>query len=316
MGKEDETILLSICIPTYNRAEILDKTIDTFFNDPAFDERVEIVISDNCSIDSTEEVVTKYLHKHRNIKYKKLPKNIGADLNVNIVLEMGEGLYLKTINDTISLKPGTLKYFLDIIDQSKNNLNPTFFYQNVSFLNLNQVVCCSNLNELVSNVSFYIGWLANFGIWRKDYLEMENKDRLAYLQFVQADLTIRLINKNKFSYFHFGDFYSIEELEHKGGYNIFQTFGVKYLSIYDEYINSELLKNKIFNTEKYRLFRYLLMGWYRTLHVKKNKKYSFGKDNAFKILMKNYRNQPYFYFGFLLLYMLLIFERIKQIIKR
>ena len=65
----------------------------------------------------------------------------------------------------------------------------------VGFLNLNKILRLSNLNELVSNVSFHITWIANFGIWRRDFESLEDKDRYAHLQFVQVDWTIRVFNK-------------------------------------------------------------------------------------------------------------------------
>ena len=50
----NNTILLSLCIPTYNRVETLTVMLERVVHDPDFDEEVEIVISDNCSTDDTE----------------------------------------------------------------------------------------------------------------------------------------------------------------------------------------------------------------------------------------------------------------------
>ena len=54
--------VLSICIPTYNRAKILDETLFNLTNESVFQETndVEIVISNNNSPDNTEEVCQKY----------------------------------------------------------------------------------------------------------------------------------------------------------------------------------------------------------------------------------------------------------------
>ena len=61
-------ILLSLCIPTYNRVETLMVMLDHVICDPDFDEEVEIVISDNCSTDDTEMEVRKITSKHHNIR--------------------------------------------------------------------------------------------------------------------------------------------------------------------------------------------------------------------------------------------------------
>lgn len=50
-----EKPLLSICIPTYNRAEYLAKSLDTLVCLPEFNSsEVEVVISDNASTDNTQ----------------------------------------------------------------------------------------------------------------------------------------------------------------------------------------------------------------------------------------------------------------------
>lgn len=296
----DNKIILSICIPTYNRCEVLDKTLETYVTDDAFDERIEIIISDNCSTDHTEKVVGKYLNKYHNITYERLQKNISAELNYISVLSRGTGLYLKLMNDSVSLKPGVLKTILNIINSGKNEMNPIFFYQNICFSHSNEVIHCDNLNDLVSNVSFWITWIANFGIWRKDFETLENKDKAADLQFTQVDWTFRIINKTG-GIIHFGDFYSGAELKNKGGYNVFEIFGINYLSLYKEYLESKSLSYSVFNTEKYRLFRHFLMGWYQILVLTKESKYIFEKNDAIKILMKNYKYKLYFYLGIIFL---------------
>ncbi|PIF11118.1 glycosyltransferase family 2 protein [Janthinobacterium sp. 13] len=65
---------ISVVIPTYNRAKYLDQTIGSVICQKNAD--FEIIISDNCSIDNTFEVVEKYLMNPR-VKYFKNATNIG-----------------------------------------------------------------------------------------------------------------------------------------------------------------------------------------------------------------------------------------------
>ena len=56
-----KTILLSICIPTYNRSKTLENTLNSLFSNPEFDSnKIEVIVSDNCSTDDTAQVVAKY----------------------------------------------------------------------------------------------------------------------------------------------------------------------------------------------------------------------------------------------------------------
>ena len=295
--------ILSICIPTFNRAEILRRTVESYVNDPAFDERVEIVISDNCSSDSTMEAVSGYLVKHGNIRYNRLPENIGPELNMSAVLSMGKGLYLKLMNDTAVMKPGVLKEMLEKLESGISKMEPVFFYQNISFLNSDETVYCSDLNDLVSNVSFHITWILNFGIWRKDFESLEGKNRLAHLLFPHTDWTLRLVNGKRSGIIHFGDFYSFAELKNKGGYDLFEVFGVNYLTLLSDYLEQKLLRRKVWNREKFRLFRHFLMSWYRTLVLSETKRFDFGRKTPLRSLGKSYRYKPYFYLGILYLYL-------------
>ena len=54
--------ILSICIPTKNRSKILEKALENISSDEIFlnTDKVEIVISDNCSDDNTQDVCLKY----------------------------------------------------------------------------------------------------------------------------------------------------------------------------------------------------------------------------------------------------------------
>lgn len=55
--------LLSICIPTYNRACYLWRTLNSITTQKGFlfTDFIEIIISDNCSDDATEEVCMEFV---------------------------------------------------------------------------------------------------------------------------------------------------------------------------------------------------------------------------------------------------------------
>jgi glycosyltransferase involved in cell wall biosynthesis len=58
--------LLSICIPTFNRAYILEKTLHSIVSQKIFQDtnEIEVIVSDNCSSDNTFEIVNKYIKKY------------------------------------------------------------------------------------------------------------------------------------------------------------------------------------------------------------------------------------------------------------
>lgn len=305
-----ETVLISFCIPTYNRGEILFQTIKSYVNDPAFDDRVELVISDNCSTDNTQELVNEFLH-YKNISYKRLPENIGAEHNMLSVLAQAKGMYLKLMNDTITLKPGALQKFLDIIQNQKANNKPIFFYQNIPFLNTNKSIHCFNINDLLSNVSYYNTWIGNFGAWKLQYEQIEDKSRYSHLRFPQTDWTFKLINRYGNHEICFGDFYSISELSGKGGYNIFEVFVNNYLQLLKAYKSDQHISKLVFNREKSRLILRFLTPWSAILLTRK-KDFTFPIKNGFFIIMKEYWYLPVFYLSLFVLFYYLGFEIMKN----
>src|SRR3989344_7929992 len=110
--------LLSICIPTYNRAGYLKECLDSIvsqFGDPEVYQSVEIVVSDNASPDNTREVVEEYRQKFSNIKYFRNDKNIGFDLNVINVVEKANGEYCWYMGDDDVIGNQSLRLIIDFL---------------------------------------------------------------------------------------------------------------------------------------------------------------------------------------------------------
>jgi len=88
-------LLLSVCIPTYNRSMILKRTIQNIIKLNSDD--FEIVISDNGSEDDTKEVVTSIIDSR--IKYYSNGNNKGGTFNIVKVLELAIGEYCLLLSD-------------------------------------------------------------------------------------------------------------------------------------------------------------------------------------------------------------------------
>jgi len=116
--------LLSICIPTYNRAIFLKRMFDSIFTelDKEAINRLEICISDNASTDNTGKVVSDLMTKYpNNVTYERNDKNYGLAYNVFEVLKMAKGEFLLCIGDDDVFMGGAITYLLRIIAQIKKN---------------------------------------------------------------------------------------------------------------------------------------------------------------------------------------------------
>jgi glycosyltransferase involved in cell wall biosynthesis len=88
--------LVSIAIPTYNRADCyLGQAIESALNQTY--PHIEIIVSDNCSHDNTPVVVESF--RDRRIRYVRHKENIGANNNFNYCLKEARGDYFLLLQD-------------------------------------------------------------------------------------------------------------------------------------------------------------------------------------------------------------------------
>ena len=88
--------LVSIGIPTYNRANSnLPSAVRSACNQDY--SNLEIIVSDNCSVDKTEELVKSF--NDERVKYIRQKINIGANNNFNACLNAAKGDYFLLLHD-------------------------------------------------------------------------------------------------------------------------------------------------------------------------------------------------------------------------
>ena len=114
--------LLSICIPTYNRAHYLKECLEGLvcqFDDKRVYDQVEVVISDNASTDNTQALVEEYRQKYTNITYFKNKENIGFDLNVVNAVEKASGTYCWYMGDDDTIRNGGIRSVVDFLTDNE-----------------------------------------------------------------------------------------------------------------------------------------------------------------------------------------------------
>ena len=139
------SIKISVCIPAYNRAEVLPALLESVLTQD-FGE-FEVVINEDCSPERPmiREVVDRYAAQYPNrIRYFENEINLGYDANLRSLIERASGEYclfmgnddlmcpsaLKTISDTISRHPKVGVYLRSFasFDSTPSNIVQTFKY--------------------------------------------------------------------------------------------------------------------------------------------------------------------------------------------
>jgi len=110
-------ILLSFCLPSYNRPERIGNIINQIITSQS--DEIEIIVSDdNPSSNGTRDIVKKI--KDPRVKYFRNKKNIGFDLNILKVIERasGEFIFLQMDEDDIEME--TVPWILKIIKENES----------------------------------------------------------------------------------------------------------------------------------------------------------------------------------------------------
>lgn len=113
-----ESPILSITIPTWNRAKFLTETIRQLASELKSIESlaVEILISDNASIDETEDVVAYWVNKGVALRYVRNSENIGSDANIAQCFNLAKGKYVLILGDDDVFVDGALKTLLGLLN--------------------------------------------------------------------------------------------------------------------------------------------------------------------------------------------------------
>lgn len=128
--------LLSICIPTYNRRDLLRETLNSLTRQTGHDAeqatdraighaigpgQVEICVSDNGSEDGTAAFLQSFAETQApntaffGFRYQIQPENLGIDRNMQAVTAMGRGRYIFPLGDDDVLTETGLAVILDAL---------------------------------------------------------------------------------------------------------------------------------------------------------------------------------------------------------
>jgi glycosyltransferase involved in cell wall biosynthesis len=107
--------LLSICIPTYNRAELLAQALDSVLPQVCDNPQVEVLVSNNASTDTTGAVVQDYQAHYPQIRYHRHAQNEGFDGNIAACIEQAHGEYLSFFSDDDLALPGVFAAILNAL---------------------------------------------------------------------------------------------------------------------------------------------------------------------------------------------------------
>jgi len=148
-------IVLSICIPTYNRAEKLDLALNALIKASAnYAADVEILVSDNCSEDNTKEIIESNKENCNFLYYFRNKENLGFNLNMfSLVDRYAKGKFCWVLGDDDFVDIDALNYIIPLL---KSNVDLKYLNLNFRISNIEEYR--SFINKEIDNRNIDILW--------------------------------------------------------------------------------------------------------------------------------------------------------------
>lgn len=300
--------IVSVIIPTYNRADLVGRAIQSVLNQTYQD--FEIIIIDDASTDNTDKIMI--LLNDKKIKYIKNKKNVGGSESRNIGIKNAKGKYIAFLDSDDEWMPTKLEKQLRKINESsvfakiiyagywvvkndilelgqipsrKGNIHKDLLYQDyvsptsTIFLKKNCFEKAGYFNPVLNARQDYDMWLRLSCHYNFDYV----KEPLVKL-FVTENCITRNI-KSRFEAFHIIISKIIEEMEHFPEKEKKSILSTQYFSMarycqkqseryFASFFLKEAMRNKPIN----------LKNWIIFFSIKTN----FNIDNKYIIDIKNF----------------------------
>lgn len=117
-------MLLTVCIPTFNRASDLEICLESVeLASKKIQTPIEVLVSNNNSTDNTDQILGKWRFSNPNIVFKhvKQPNNLGPLLNIDYIAQAASGKFLFWCTDDDTLTPNVIEEALRLSSKGEHD---------------------------------------------------------------------------------------------------------------------------------------------------------------------------------------------------
>lgn len=236
-------MLLSICIPTRGRVDVLKNTLESIAQESIDPACLEVVISDNSDGDEISELARVFKNSGMNLVYHKSTEK--SPYNLVVPMLMAKGSFIKLHNDYSAFLPGGIHALINFITNNEDSRPQTLFCNgNLTFRTTKY---SANFDQFIADSSYWNTWSSAFSIWRSDLDLLDTSKAALDENFPHVSLLFS--NRDKASYCVDNHIYFINQpVTAKGGYNIFKLFCVDYVGMLKELISYGAITDKTYRT--------------------------------------------------------------------
>lgn len=240
-----DQILLTIAIPTYNRAELLQVLLAELYLQIPFEEQVELIVSDNASTDMTPVLIDEFIQRGMKIRYIRNSENIGPDANFLQCYEQAMGEYVWIFGDDDILIEGGLKKLIPCLKTFEYDLiyvnSYSFDGKYVPLKNDDEVMrikVYSDGRSFALRVHVFFTFISG-NIFRKTRIEREPHQPFKDLinsNLIQLSWIFTLLSRNP-KCLYVDNCLIASRAANSGGYGICNVFGLRLEAICKKYLS-------------------------------------------------------------------------------
>jgi glycosyltransferase involved in cell wall biosynthesis len=298
-----ETKILTIAIPTYNRAPFLDLCLRQICNQ--WKENIQylnVIISNNASTDETEKIILSYCNKGFPIEYIKNEVNIGPDGNILQCYMKAKTQFVVVFADDDVLIDGAITKIIRLLREVKEKRCGIVYLNSYDYSNdfkrekpkqfTKNTTTYHNPTGIITKISWNICFISAI-IVNKSLVD-ENINFKAFLKtnLVQTGWVFSAIFNGKINIY-------VEEqliaykIENTGGYKLCKVFGENYHRIFNYFIRRGI------DERYFQVMRKRILTSYFPYYIYKLRALNFGKtfyqEDYWATLYPIYKKNPTFW---------------------
>lgn len=299
-GSKSGQKLLTIAVPTYNRAAYLDTCLLHITQQLCgYESLVEIMVSDNCSTDNTSEIAQSYFNDSIDYKYVKNDDNIGADRNFLQCFSLANGKYVLIFGDDDILLDGALATIITILQEGEYGvvyLNSYGFQKDylaeAPATRKDGVIYCHTSEQFLKKVNYWVTF-ASGNICNKSLLPADfDPGKYINTNLVQVYWYLSAILAAKQNVY-VSELLVAAKSANTGGYKLCEVFGKNFSSIFDYFIEKGISANN-FDIIK----RNLVLSFFPNLILllrSGSSGFKLEAEDYYNDLIPVFRKYPYFW---------------------
>lgn len=294
--------LVSIIIPTYNRAYLIGETLESIIVQNY--KNWECIIVDDGSTDNTAILIAEYIKKDNRFQYHQRPVDRikGANACRNYGFELSKGKYIKWFDSDDIMHPGFLEKQVEVLENNSDldfcaSFSNTFSgsIDNIVAYNNPEVIICDR-NTIKNYIIGKIIFLTPSPLWNASFLDGKKLFDESLTNAHETDFNFRRLIEGGQFYYHTDIHFLVRRGHQSIDLNsINDPESIKSMFVYYEKVYEYLCQFSVYlsNEQRLRLKKYIiykqLMMFYsiRLLVKRKNSNFIFLK------LLKNVKKSNF-----------------------